>query len=347
VGTNIRIDLLIPGLFGPVPMLAEDLPDLPILAKLLGKGDRTPAGGGDLVTLLLDLFGIGFDAERDPPSAPFSRLADGGDGSPHAFWLHAEPVHLRPDRDRLLLFDARHLGLERSEVSALVELFNAHFAEDGLYLEAPVDARWYLRAERVPQIRTSALADVVGRSVKRSFLHGEDASSWMRWLNEAQMLFHHSEVNRSRELAGRPTVSGIWPWGGGSLPDSMPSPRYLRVFASHPLAVGLAKAAGVPVMELPVEPRELPGEAVMGRDLIVWDDLWPPVLDGDAGAWIGELTRLAAWLEGLVGQLARGNVDELVLHSCDGSGLRVTRAALRRFWRRPAAIAGCLKGMPT
>ena len=50
---------------------------------------------------------------------------------------HADPVHLRPDRDRLILFDSRNLGITHEEAGALVGLFNGHFAADGMRLQAP------------------------------------------------------------------------------------------------------------------------------------------------------------------------------------------------------------------
>ena len=345
MGAKGRIDLLIPGIFGPVPVLAADLPDMPVLEKLLGRADRLAAEGSDSIALLFDRFGIEIGKDRDPPCAPFSRLADAPEADPSGFWLHADPVHLRPDRDRLLLFDARHLGLEREEADTLVGLFNGHFAADGLHLEAPANERWYLRVEKPPRIRTSALSDVVGRSIERSSLRGEDAPEWTRWLNEAQMLFHHSDVNQRRERAGRPAVSGIWPWGGGSLPVSMPESRYQAVLACAPLAVGLSKAVGVAAHATPDTPDAIPAVEQEGRMLLYWDALWPAVLDGDGAAWICELSRLEQWLGTLTDRLRTGELDELSLFPCDGTRLLATRGALRRFWRRPTRIAASLQGM--
>lgn len=346
MGANGRIDLVVPGLFGPIRVLPEDLPDLRTLARLLGKADRQSASGPDLPSLLFDRFGIDRAPDRDPPSAPFSHLADAPDVDQSGFWLHADPVHLRPDRSHLLLFDARHLAIEQAEADALVALFNRHFEEDGLRLEAPTRRRWYLHLEQAPRIRTRALSDVAGRSVERPCVEGEDAAQWIRWLNEAQMLFHHSEVNRDRELTGRPSVSGIWPWGGGALPAAMPESRYESVFGRDPLVFGLAKAAGIPVRALPGDPEELPAVGHPGRLLLLWDALWPVVLDGDAASWVSELSRLGVWLEALTGRLGRNGVGEIVLYPCDGTRLRVTRRALRRFWRGPLGISERLRGTP-
>lgn len=342
-----RIDLLIPGLLGPIPVLPGDLPDLPSLSRLLGKADSRQGAGTDIISVLFERFGMDLAPDRDPPSAAFSRLADRSDTPSAAYWLHADPVHLRPDRDRLLLFDSRHLGLEQQETDSLIELFNGHFAADGLNLEAPSRARWYLRLEQPPGIRTRPLADVVGRDIGRSYLGGDEAKQWMRWLNEAQMLFHHSDVNRQRELTGRPGVSGIWPWGGGSLPAAMPRPRYRSVFADAPLAVGLGIATGAQTHRLPRDPCELPGEGRTEPALLLWDALWPAVLDADADTWIRELSRLDDWILGLVNRLKAGGLAQIDLFPCDGTCLAVKRSALRRFWRRSVDIGGQIQRTPT
>lgn len=339
------IDLLIPGLFGPIPVLPGELPIVPSLSRLLARVERQRATVTDPVSFLFDRFGLPVGPDRDPPSAVFSRLADMPDAKTDGFWLHADPVHLRPDRDRLLLFDARHLGVEREEADSLVALFNGHFAPDGLRLEAPASDRWYLQADRPPRIRTSAPADVVGRSVERSFLQGEEAKRWAQWLNEAQMLFHQSEVNRRREAAGRPAISGIWPWGGGSFPETMPQSGYRLVLSGDPLAVGLARAAGVEDHPLPDSPGELSTMMRGGRALMLWGAFQPAVLDGDARAWVKEFSRLEAWIGDLLGRVGTGGIGELVLYPCDGTGLWVTRGALRRFWRRPVDIARLVSGM--
>lgn len=151
MSAGATLDLLIPGLFGPVPIPPADVPPTPALDRLLARAERVPAESG-LEAALLGRFGVA--PGGDLPSAPFSRLADDPGADPTGWWLHADPVHLRPDRDQLRLFDARHLAVTREEANALVALFNAHFAADGLRLEAPLPGRWYLQAEHPPEIRT-------------------------------------------------------------------------------------------------------------------------------------------------------------------------------------------------
>jgi len=339
-----RIDCLIPGLFGPIQVPPEELPDLPVLARLLGRAAVGSTRGTAPMTALFERFGIDPDPDRDPPSAPFCRLACGSGVEPEGYWLHADPVHLRADRDRLLLFDARHLGLAQAEADALVALFNGHFFADGLRLENPAPDRWFLHLEATPRLSTQPLADAAGRPVERSFLRGEDAPRWMQWLNEAQMLFHASQVNLDRECAGRPTVSGIWPWGGGRLPQVAPRAPYRYVCGRDLLALGLAVAAGIETRPLPGHPGELFADDAGWPVLVFWDALRSALLEQDAAAWLRELSRLAEWLGALAERIQARELGEVRLYPCEGSCYVLTRAALKRFWRRPLRIAALLRG---
>jgi hypothetical protein len=338
MGAKNRIDLVIPGFFGPIRVRSEDLPDLPSVSRILGRADRERAGDSDPMIVLFDRFGIDLDRSQDPPSAPFSRLADTPSATREGYWLHADPVHLHLDRDRLLLFDARHLGLEPEEADSLAGLFNGHFAADGLRLETPAVDRWYLRVEPAPRLRTHALADVVGRVVDRSYLGGEDAARWMGWLNEVQMLFHEADVNQRRELDGKPRVSGIWPWGGGTLPANLPGCRYPSVFGGDVLFLGLAKSTETAARPIPDHPQAMLSAGGKEQILVFWDGLRPAVLDGDAGAWVQALLHLSSWLDELLALVRTGEVEEVALYPCDGTRLAINRRALRRFWRRPVGI---------
>ncbi|MCG6862527.1 MAG: phosphoglycerate mutase [Chromatiaceae bacterium] len=346
MGENSQIDLVIPGLFGPIPVFPEDLPELSALSGFLGKAESRPALGRNPIAVLFDRFGIELDPSADPPSAPFSRLADTPNATPGGYWLHADPVHLRPDRNQLLLFDARHLRLNPDEADSLAKLFNEQFAADGLCLETPTADHWYLRADSPPRLHTRPLADQIGRRIDRTYLRGEDAARWMGWLNEVQMLFHHADPNRRRETAGRPMVSGIWIWGGGSLPAAMPHCRYRTVYAGDSLTRGLAMAARIAAYPLP-DRLQAPDSGVWpGPMLVFWDALWPAVLDADAGVWVRELARLADLLGELMALLRGGKLGEIAIYPCDGTRLSATRRSLRRFWRRPVRIAARLQGRP-
>lgn len=333
------IDLLIPGLFGPVPVVPGDLPRLPALERALARADVSVSGTFDPIEALLARFGIGAPADSDLPSAPLARLGDAPGADPEGFWLHADPVHLRADRDQLLLFDSRHLAITRGEADELVGLFNAHFAGEGLRLEAPVAGRWYLCAETPPAILTRPLHLAVGRNIAQFFPAGPDARRWGRVLNETQMLFHGAEVNRRRESEGRPAINGVWTWGGGRLAALAPRGGYRGVCAEHPLALGLARAADVPAYPL----AALAEAPVPGDLLLLWDGLFGPMLDAESGAWMAGLGRLESVLADRLGALRRGRIERLTLDPCAGQCFTLTRSALRRFWRRSVPLESRLR----
>jgi hypothetical protein len=149
------------------------------------------------------------------------------------------------------------------------------------------------------------------------------------------MLFHHAETNRQREAAGRLSLGGIWPWGGGRLSDMHPQADYGQVFAADPLATGLAFAAGIPAAPLPADQANLlaatnsPAAAI----LLHWHGLWEPVLEADGASWIDGLRALETWLAALMARM--GSRVALNIFPGNGEFFRYRSQSLLRFWRQP------------
>ena len=334
------LNLICPGLLGPIPAAPETLPKVPAIDGLLARADRIPTGDPDAATALLRCFGVATDPERDVPTAPISLLGEASDEWPVGFWMHADPVHLRPDRDRLLLFSGTGVAPDRAEADALVALFNSHFAADGLRLTAPHPHRWYLGSDRELDLRTEPLERVLGGPVPLDLPSGADARRWRGLMNEVQMLFYGSEVNRLREQARRPAISGIWTWGGGMLPERSGEPPD-AVVGDDPLSAGLARWCGVAHRALegwsPQEP--LPG----CRHLMLWDRLGAALLERDLDGWSTALVALDTTIAVLEAQIKGGGLDEVLLDPCDGSAYRLTRTTARRFWRRAGSIRSLVR----
>ncbi len=115
------LELLVPGLLGPIPPRQGQPLSTPTLDRLLARGRQSATPATDVTTALLARFGA--DA-----SAPYSLAADDPGWDRAGFCMHAAPVHLRPDRDLLRLFDARHLDISQDEADGLTAELNAHFA---------------------------------------------------------------------------------------------------------------------------------------------------------------------------------------------------------------------------
>jgi len=298
--------LLVPGLLEAPPGGAEPgaAPRFPVLERVIARADEEPASGG-LEQLLMRLFGL----ESRQGAAPFCYLADTG-REPGTGVLRAHPVHLRADRDQVLLFPLDDSSLTMDEAQGLASRFNAHFSAHGLAMEVVAPHRWYLLTERLPETPFAALDQVAGRGL-RSCLPGVDGDGfWLSVLNEIQMLFFDAPVNRNREETGRPPVNGLWLDGGGKLP-SQPLSGPGKVRGDHCLLRGLSASTG-----------KDNGEAVT-----VMTGIAGALRQRNPSAWLQSMLALEAWLKAMIGK------EEIVLYSCDGRGWHWKPSCNRRLWR--------------
>jgi hypothetical protein len=303
---------------------------LPVLETILARADTEPYAGNDRLATLFHLFGHPDVPDGDLPSAALCRLADSGaaDGD---YWLHADPVQLRPDMDRLLLFDARALAIDPQEAAALARQIEAHFADLGWRLETPAPDRWYLGLQETPAISTTPLETVTGRSVAPFLPKGPDAVRWRALINELQMLLFHAPENQQRRARGHPEIGGLWLWGGGRLPPVGP-PRWQRVFAEQPLMRGFGRLSGT--ITIPWPRKSELGAEVRGDCLGLLDDLATPLQDQDMIAWEQALADLEPHFAALLEGLRQHTMETLWLYPCDGRRLRITPRGLWRVWRR-------------
>jgi hypothetical protein len=322
--TNV-LELLVPGLLGPIPPRLGQPLSTPTLDRLLARGRQSAVPATDLTTALLARFGA--DA-----SAPYSLAADDPSWDHAGFCMHAAPVHLRPDRDLLRLFDARHLGISQDEADGLTAELNAHFGPDGLRFAAPSASRWYLFCQQPLALKGQPLERVIGQHIDGRLPTGEDAARWAQLMNEAQMLLFQSPVNQQREANRRPPVNGLWTWGGGvwrGLADAAPSGRPPTCLqARSPLALGLAAAAGALV-----EPPDAAWNRHLGSHLVVLEQFRDALLDADDQAWSAAAEAFDHWLVPAVDALRAGRLDAIIIDACNGRRWSLRRADLRRFWR--------------
>lgn len=330
----MKVLLICPGLLGPSGHDAGALPPTPALDRLLTRARGEKTAPRDPLATLAVAFGLSAEPEGDLPSAPLCLQALGHDPEPGTCWFHADPVHLRPDRDRLLLFAGPSLQIAPAETESLIAAFNVHFAADGLHLVAAGPSQWFLRLTRIPRLRTRPLHRVVGLPLDVQLPAGPDARTWARWQGEAQMLFYAHPVNQEREHRGLPALSGVWTWGGGTLPALKSGPSL--TVADHPLALGLAGASGGRSLRLDDRGASLaaPEESV----LVFWDRLWWPMLEGDALAWTRALGELETLVADLLQTLRSGGIQSLILDDGGVGRFTLTRAGLLRFWRRRGTL---------
>ena len=136
------VHLVIPDLFLPKDFAAEACAGLsvPALEKLLGRGHSEIREPVPLENLLCELFGV--PCATDAPIAPISAAFD---GLAAGCWLRADPVHLRLQRDQMLLLPS--YGNQRGRGRRMCASLNGHFAGQGLEFFAPHPQRWYVRLD--------------------------------------------------------------------------------------------------------------------------------------------------------------------------------------------------------
>ncbi len=328
---------LVPHLFPPARLLkaaAQDL-HLPALETLLARGTRRPCPAEGVEAALCDALGI--TRQQDWPLAPISLMADGG-APGDAYWLRADPVHLRLMRDRIVLADSESLELSREEADALAAAIGRHFGAE-LDPQPLQPQRWYLRYSQPPDLTTTPLSVAVGRDIEPLLPQGRDAMQFRARLNELQMLLHEHPVNQAREARGDLPVNSLWLWGGGRLPPCPASPRPL--YARNAEAQALAACCGTRALALPAH---LDAQLLKTDGLILLDTLSHASQVGDIYGWREAMRALEQdWFVPLRSMLRRIGPQGLHLVDPDnGRALHLHARDAWRLWRRPHRLTSML-----
>lgn len=332
--------LLIPGLFWPRDTAAAMFAGLELrsLAKLLARAHAERFQSVTTEGWLCQAFEI--ERQQDWPIAPLTLALDGGQPE-GAYWLRADPVHIRVDRNRLSLVESALFDLTQEEAQALAGALDEHFSAEGVAFRAPHPKRWYAKLLREPKLVTHSVAEAAGQDVQRFLPSGDDALGWHRVFNEAQMLLHNHPVNAAREERGDPVLNSVWLWGGGTLP-SVPGRPFGAVWSDDTAAVAIAAAADAHALSVPADAEAWLDVAARRDDmkphLIVLDDLASAAAYHDAEGWRSRLSALEAhWFAPLARALAESRIRGLALVAPGPAGcwrFDIARGDLRRFWRR-------------
>ena len=332
--------LFIPGLMWPRPGAQEVTRGLevPALRKLLARGRAQRCAAIAPEGWLCQAFEV--ERAQDWPIAPLTLELDGGEPG-DVYWLRADPIHIKVERQRLLLVHSALFEIDHGEAQALAAALNAHFAADGYAFSAPHPRRWYVKLPRLPRLVTHSVSEAAGRELQSCLPEGPDALAWHRVFNEAQMLLHTHPVNEAREERGEPAINSVWLWGGGTRPAVRGRP-YDAVWSDDAAAAALAAAACVTAEALPADASawiaRVAGAAPHLRSgLLVLDAAAGAAAYGDVEAWRDRLARLEAlWLAPLLRELHAGRIDSLaIVVPGPEAGFRfeVTRADLYKVWR--------------
>ena len=337
----MRLTLLIPELIWPEPGDTAALGDLPCpaLATLLARASfsRPSTAGTTFDATIAESFGL-------DPFAPYAALRLLGEeisgvepGAHH--WACADPVHLRFHQERLILADGATIAVSADEAVQLTATLNQYFADIGEFHAAAPD-RWYLRLAVKTDFQTPPLSAMAGRRVEQ-LLPEEAGTAWLRkLLNEAQMLLHSQASNEARTDAGQLAINSLWLWGPGQLPQGLKT-EFDSVWASHPLARGLARCAGIACHDTPASLDALLSQANTDNPLVVIDDLLAAVQYEDADAWRkGMITLEANWFAPLLAAVRAGKLTLGLRASTIYGALswQASRSDVWRLWKRPQPL---------
>lgn len=292
----------------------------PACATALGRADiGALAGSGRHAQLrrLIDL------PASTWPIAALSRQADAGDAAGHA-WLRADPVHLRADISGVrLMAHGDALALDAQDSGALLPALRPLFGDTGFELDAPTPSRWYLRLP--PASPLPAFADpgeALGEDMFEHVDHGPHARRWRVLASEAQVLLHNHPWNARRAAAGRPTVNGLWFWGGGCLPAAGARSASTDVHSPDPTLRALARAA---CRDHALPQRYDASDGHVAYDLVDLREV--RLIERD-------------WLQPALLALRGGRLGALQLDSADGRVAELRRWHRLRVWRRPLPVLG-------
>ena len=248
-------------------------------------------------------------AQRMPaPTAPYAFAHITGAAAREYVW-HADPVHMEPSRDHLLVRSLANDPPTSAETSALIDVANEFALGNGCRL-VEVGNRWFLLSDHDWLVDAYPLSAVDGNAVEMP--GGRDALVWNRLHNEIQMTWHAHDVNARREAEGRQTINAIWLHGGGRW-KPLPPIKFAQVQSDAAELQGAAQAAAA--MAAPVT------APAIDKTLLVSDDAWNARQRQDWTAWLQAIT----------------DVDRsLIEHAEDAVDLIFSGTTLRTFELRPS-----------
>lgn len=317
------MQLAIPALFQTNSLL--DLMNetrLPVLDNLMARGRTETTPPTSLEDLLCKELAI--PRQNDFPIASICLAVEEKNPGQDA-WLRADPVHLRIERDKLILSEI--FNLADDEARQLCEALASHFGEDF----SPVITRsgaWVVRANQHADISTTALSSAIGQHIDPLLPQGADAMHWRKLLNEVQMLLFAHPVNQAREARGLPAANSLWLWGGGRLP-AMPDTAANKpsVMTGQPLAQTLARFG-----RATLHPMQNTWSPDLNVSLMIFDMPHAALQRGDFGAWLDAMKAIEQnWLQPLFNSGLAFQLNDPIQGAC----LHWQSLDRWKFWRRP------------
>ena len=243
------------------------------------------------------------------PSIAGTALAAVG-GAPGEWGCIATPVHCVAGMSAVVMPPDGRLTLGAVDAAVLAADFNRVFSGAGARLVVGRAAVLICVFDRALRVATHDPDAVAGADVFSFQPAGRDAPQVRRLMSEMEMWLFDHELNRAREAAALPPITGLWLWGEGAV---APAPPVMQGWTAgrDPLFAAFGDQAQFP--------------AAAGAGVVVCDDT------PGSNSWPDVERR---WLAPAAAALRARMIQRLDL--CGGR-LRCSVAAgpSWRFWRRP------------
>jgi hypothetical protein len=335
----------------PPPELAPDLVraiDTPALSMLLSRNEKLRYTAADPASRTLPheawlarVLGLSAAVGGADNDAPFAAAVLHGCGlaAPAGHWFIVQPAHVQLARTHLLLADQRQLRLTEDESRALFELARPSFEDAGKTLVYGGPELWFVRADDWASMDTATPDAAMAQNLSDWVPEGPSSRDFRKLQNEIQMTWHEHPVNEAREARGLKPVNSLWLWAGA--PAAAQSNAATLAVADGP-AWMMALAA--PALRAPTAAQLLANQAAGGTGgtghTIMLPGLIPSAIAGDWSDWLAAVHRIEhEWCAPLLDALQSGRIGSvtLLLNHRNGTLCSTTsKAALRKFWRKPS-----------
>ena len=216
-------------------------------------------------------------------------------GLPLPCW-RVTPTHVQIGLDQARLADPSDVALSTEESATLAAEAAPVFAQYGVELHAPSPRAWFLAGDLGADLQARSWTMAAGRNVDAYLPRGEPSRRWRKILNEVQMTWFESPVNRARDARGAPALNMLWLDGRASA--ALPPGAGAIVSRDEALA-GLAMAGGARAVDpgavLPAiaDLREIAEAGDVVLDVPGWAQARR---QGDAQAWLDAWRGFDAWI---------------------------------------------------
>ena len=284
----IKQRLIVAGLIHQDPVIHQQiLKQHPQIARLFKKYQAEPQAVMSSEQLLGTFFGMTADTAA-LSSASICHFAEFKQATDH-YWFHFDPVHLKADRDQLLIFDGAYLNIQIAEAQQLIDECCAFYADLNWKIQFKTAHRWYLGLSQAAKINTTTIQMVTGKSIGDFLPTGEDSAAWRNILNEIQMLFFQSTINQQRQ----PMINGVWISAGGQLPKITGEISQIWSSSLNLFVEGIAALVNTTVI---TDLSQL--EFKSNQPIILsYQEIEQAALTGEHQAWLDAIAGFEQWLK--------------------------------------------------